>query len=480
MPDKEHTESKALVLSQNKTMESTSVQGPDYRQGGLQKQQESGHISLPTRVVQETTSRATPSSQGIGTDSSQRKPEAIIDLTAELPSMQHMTSDGHEQNHVAPSNRNHEVMRVWGGPYEIHQKEHFSSHTANDSRHFQPKLNLQQPSAHSLQSHPAIRTGPTNSVEPPEMPWTPSKVTKAKKRSRGSRMLQNLAAQAQPNTLGSEPSPEDLLTILLFRARQDKKARDLAKAVQQAKESELEDIVQAYTKLRAQMQELSQREKAQQAELVKYQKVLPGWKTKLRRLEDYMRGLTNDHNKLRDDGDIIQRQQESLKSDRAEIKASVKEARETFGRTSANTTKILIEAKQEIDKLEWRVEEQNTRHGENMDRLEVERARNNKLEQEISCIAVSQQQIEGLLRTQRQAIIDKLGELFSNPLATESIPSDFQKHTWDMLDRVLGLLMEIKAMEKENPEHLLRINETITDFAGQYAITISSLKRVLC
>ena len=471
VPDKEQTESKALTLSQNKAAERTNVQKHEFIQHGLQRQQASGHMPLPNQIVQETIiTRARPPSQRMETESSQSRPQAIIDLTAEPSSMQHLPSDGHGQSHVAPSNGKHEILRVWKVSSNAHPGELTNLHTSNESRQCHSEQNLQQPPAQGLQSHPAIRTAPTNSTEPPEIPWTPSRVTKTWKKPKVPRTLQNLAAQTQPDMLGSEPGPEDLLTILLFRARQDKKARALAKAIQQAKEAELENMNHAYTLLKAQMQELSQREQAQQAELVKYQKALPGWKTKLRRLDEYVKGLTNDHNKLRDDASIIQDQQQNLKTGRDEIAASIKEARETFGRTSANTTKILIGAKQRINKLERRVEEQNTRHEENMNRLDAERAHKNKLEQDVSRIAASQQQIEGLLRTERQAMIEKLDELFSKPLATEStesVPSDFQKHTWDMLDRVLGLLTEIKAIDKANPEHLLRIDETITDFAGQ-------------
>ena len=466
MPNKEQPESKAFVLSQNKTMLSTSVQGPDHRHSGLQ-QKANKHMPLPTGDVQEHINNATQSSQVMGTESDQQKLEATIDLTGELPEMQHMASGRHEQNHVASSNRDRDVLAVYGVQPQSHQEQHLSPHTTNDSRNSKPNLQMQQPSGHSLQSHPAVRTGPTNLLEAPEMPGTPSKVTKTRKKPKGSRMLQNPVVNPQTNPLGSEPSPEDLLTILLFRARQDKKARDLAKAIQQAKEAELEDMAQAYTILRAQMQELSQREKAQQAELLKYHRILPSWKTKIRRLEDYMKGLTNDHNQLRDDAIILEREQQSLKIDRAEVTASVKEAQEIFGQVSANTTRILTNTKRQIQKLDQCIEEQNIRHEENMNRLEGEQARNIKLEQDISGILMNQQQMEGLLHTQHEVVTEKMNEIFSKPLTIESIPSDFQKHIWDMLDRVLGLLTEIKAMDKANPEYLLRIDETIADFAGQ-------------
>ncbi|MCJ1392875.1 hypothetical protein MMC18_005747 [Xylographa bjoerkii] len=292
------------------------------------------------------------------------------------------------------------------------------------------------------------------------------KVVKHRRKPRNSRPLHDQDTPAKRPLSESMPTEEDLLQILLYRNQQEKKSRDVAKAVQQAREAELQNIKQAYELLRSQMEDVSKREKTQQAELAKYEKVLPGWKIKARKLEDYLKGLTNDHHTLRDDAQAIQRQQFLLQTDKANIVTDVKEACSAIGLHTTGSTKILSETRHHIDLLNQRHDAQALRAQEVAKLLEAEQERNQRLEQEVSKISLNQQRMTELLHTQRLELMEKLNEILTTSSAVVvSKPSDDQACTRNMLDQCIKVLQEFKTTEHVEPDHVERLDASIKGYA---------------
>ncbi|MCJ1435994.1 hypothetical protein MMC27_005372 [Xylographa pallens] len=293
------------------------------------------------------------------------------------------------------------------------------------------------------------------------------RVTKIRRKLRNSRPLHGLDSSAQRPVSETMPTEEDLLQILLYRNQQEKKARDTARAVQQARDAELQNIKQAYALLRSQMEEVSNRQKAQQTELAKYEKILPGWKIKVRKLEDYLKGLTNDHHKLRDDAQSIQRQQLLLWTDKTNILTRIEEARSAFGCHVPGAANIISEARHHIDFLKGQNDAQALRAQKDAELLEAEQERSQRLEQEISKISLNQQQMMELLHTQRLELMDKLSEtLTTSATVLVSEPSNDQACTRDMLDQCIKMLQEIKTIEHVEPDDVERLDSSIQAIIG--------------
>ncbi|MCJ1282312.1 hypothetical protein MMC26_001635 [Xylographa opegraphella] len=295
-----------------------------------------------------------------------------------------------------------------------------------------------------------------------------SKVAKIRRKPKNSRPMYGLEPLAQSPVSKTMPTEEDLLQILLHRNQQGKKTRDTAKAVQQARDAELHNIKQAYALLRSQMEGVSKREKAQQIELAKYEKVLPGWKIKARKLEDYLKGLTNDHHKLRDDAHSIQRQQLLLQTDKVTIMTRIEEAHSAFGRhVPGGATDVILEARHHIELLNQQHDAQALRAQKDAELLGVEQKRSQRLEQEISKISSNQQQVIELLHTQRLELMEKLSKTLTTSTAVlASEPSNDQACTWDMLNQCIKMLQEFRTSKHVEPEDMERLNVVLQQLAN--------------
>ncbi|MCJ1404571.1 hypothetical protein MMC11_007797 [Xylographa trunciseda] len=303
-----------------------------------------------------------------------------------------------------------------------------------------------------------------------------SKVVKIRRKPKNSRPMPSQDVPAQRPMSESMPTQEDLLQILLYRNQQEKKARDVAKAVQQAKDSEFQNMQQAYALLRSQMEDISKRDKVQQAELAKYEKVLPGLKIKARKLEDYLKGLTNDHQRLRDDAQSIQRQQHLLQTGKVDIMTDIGKARSIIELHTPGAAKIVSEARHHIRLTTQRHDAQVLRAQENADLLEAEQERGRSLEQEMSKISVNQQQMIELLHAQRSELMEKLTEsIASGSAALISETTEDQACTRNMLVECINMLQEFKTMEYVEPDIIGRLDTSIKGHAENFNAALQQL-----
>lgn len=313
-----------------------------------------------------------------------------------------------------------------------------------------------------------MRPDPPRLAEPQVTSRIKSKVTKARRKLKPPKEASASATPAQSNETDNIPSQEDLLTILLFKTRQEKRNRDAAKALLQAKEAELERVQQASEVLRTQVEELSHRANAQREELAKHQRVLPALKIKARKLTDFVAGLTTDHNNLRNNAEAIQQKQEELIKEQSDVKTVIVEARKALECRDTDTAKKLGEARAYIAKLEQQAEDQHHQDGDTTSQLEAEQERSGRLEQEIFNISGIQREMVELLRGLRQATAEKLDEILTQPPPTISISDEGQKQANNILDRCSEILAEIKAAQSARPEDLRRLDNSVSDYAEKY------------
>lgn len=314
--------------------------------------------------------------------------------------------------------------------------------------------------------HPAVRPSSPHTALIHEISHHQSKVTKTRRKPKPSKAsLSGPPIRANRTDDSPIPSKEDLLTVLLFRTQQEKRARDIEKAHQQAREAEHHRTEEAFALLRSQMEQVSQREKAKGAELARYAKALPGLKDKAKKLEDYLKGLTNDYHKLRDDSVMIHRQQESLQDDKTDIFTSIREAREAIARRPSVTTEVLADARHRLDILEQRNEAQASQAEKDAELLQAEQDRNQRLEQELSKVNTSQGQMVELLQSQRAELMEKLSETLINSAPVNSLSNDDQRHMKDMLAHCFALLKEVKETQNPRPEDLEKLDESVKGYA---------------
>ncbi|MCJ1477769.1 hypothetical protein MMC13_006442 [Lambiella insularis] len=329
-------------------------------------------------------------------------------------------------------------------------------------------------------SHPAVRNASPQTGPVGEISHNQAKVTKSRRRPKSFRTPHpGLVSRAQTTATADDPIPseEDLLTILLFRTQQEKRARDAEKAHLHAREAEHHRTRQALALLRSQIEQVSQRERLKEAELVKYGKVLPGLKEKAKKLEDFLKGLTNDHHKLRDDSIMLRRQQQSLQEDKVDIFTCIEEAREAIGRHPTGVQSVLAEARHHVDILEQKNEAYALQAGRDAELLQAEQVRNQRLEQELSKVTTSQHQIIELLQSHRADLMDKLNETLLCSATGNAVSDDERNHVNDMLNQCITLLEEVKGIQNVKPEDLEKLDESVKGYAQYLNVTLQHVSK---
>lgn len=379
------------------------------------------------------------------------------------------------QNHSVPPHasttqettecKSSDILSVWPGQAQAAPTQRREELLQNNSRYPQARSDSVEPPCSATRLHSATRPGPSRPVKPHAMSSTSSRVTKGRRKSKVRKGIHVLPKPVHSNDTDSVPTQEDLLTILLFKAQQEKRNRDAAKAMLQAKEAELERATQASEILRIQMEELVRRESAQREELGKYRQVLPALKGKAKKLDAFVTGLTKDYNMLRINAETIQKQQVHLCMNQSDVKKAITEAREGLRANKTDKAKILAEARHYIAKLEQQVQDQEHRNYDTLGRLEAEQERCHRLEIEISNVTTTQQEMMELLRSLRQAMTDKLDDILKQPSPTIPLPDASSEHPNGLLDRCLEILEEIKAAQGARPDDLQELDDSLSDYA---------------
>jgi hypothetical protein len=375
-----------------------------------------------------------------------------------------------QQAHQSALEESHikHILQVWPGTLNNPpQKPGIDTHQGNPKTG-RPGSADSQRRAHGERSHPAARPSP-QAAQSLEIPRVPSRIARSRRKARLSRtLLMSTDSVPLSAEAGSSPSQEELLTFMLFRARQDKLARDTAK---QTKETELEEAKAAYELLRQQLEELTRQDRAQKAALSKYEKCVPALKVKARKLQEYLAGLSNDHNNLRDDAVAIREQQKGLQANRQEVSSSICDVQKVLQSTNVNNTKVLMDARHEIDMLRQSLDDQKRQIEQHVDRLRSEEERNSRLQQDLSNISRKQQQMVELFQAQGEVMTKRLADVLDKSLDTEPISPEFRQQIGNSLHRCIELLSEIKDTEQVTPQNLQELDTSIKGYTEQYVIS---------
>ncbi|KAL8686260.1 MAG: hypothetical protein Q9218_007233 [Villophora microphyllina] len=119
--------------------------------------------------------------------------------------------------------------------------------------------------------------------------------------------------------------PVELLSALTVYYQKQKQQRAKVKASQRAKELEIKDLEMISKSLHKQLQGSEARVAKQSGELEKYRELMPRWQDKVKKLNDFVKGLSNDHTRLRDDAHSIQQEQRNLQTAKESINNGLKE-----------------------------------------------------------------------------------------------------------------------------------------------------------
>jgi len=240
-------------------------------------------------------------------------------------------------------------------------------------------------------------TGMKPSLAPPALPNSPTQVTKPrrnrKKGSFGRRKARESNAIPAP-VISSEYA--DLLSNLAHKEQQRQKALDKKDAKLQSKDEDIAGLMDLANDLHARLN-IAQGESDQaKADLATFKGNKPRWEQTIKNFRDFVNGLSNDHNRLRDDARLIHEAQSDMQADKAEMVNAIKALKEVQGGLCQDNTKrrqVAAESRRHIELLNETVQRLQSQREDDGDLLDFERERNQRLEEEVIAIKDSHEHL---------------------------------------------------------------------------------------
>ena len=256
---------------------------------------------------------------------------------------------------------------------------------------------------------------------------------------------------------------EDLLKLLMYRRRQGQQEFEYFKATQHQKEAEVQTLRDLSNDLDAQLREVIQREAQKTAELSKVNASKPIWEDKIRRLVDYVKGLTNDHKRLREDANELYKKHEELFVTKTELQDTLDDARNSVEQQRLRSQQYETEARLTIESLQQTVQNQSTQIRSDENLLAAERERNNRLDDHISRITTSHEHLVDLFAGHRDTIAGKIDKLLHQTQCVVSPvdATDSNDSISPMLEQCVGMLQKLHEAEAFKPEDFQKLNDTI-------------------
>ena len=264
---------------------------------------------------------------------------------------------------------------------------------------------------------------------------------------------------------------EDLLQVLLARYSRDKQEKEKIQTDHATEVSDLKTISQS---LWDRLKESQQTMVDQESKLSKYRTRQPKFASQIKKLRDYVQGLTNDQNGLRDNFKSMQRMHSAAHDSKQQIDMSLQQVRATASDIDKRAANALKDAGHEMDNLARVVQDQKAQLQEDAELLQHERERSQRLELEVARINAGQQQSMHVFAQHANCVVQKINEMLEK---TEELQSVQQPESLDevkaTLGQCLGSLDKLREAQDFKVEDLSNLDGSMRDLADGYVDGIS-------
>ena len=319
---------------------------------------------------------------------------------------------------------------------------------------------LAEPSSPRLLHRPITRSNPSIPKEHRLPAQARSKVTKSRRKAFPK--PSNNPGPPEMYRTTSAPTQEELMNVLLLRYKHDKQLRDEERAAHAIDIQDLKDISDV---LWQQLQAERARRQQLDKEVLDYEAKLPAWGAKVKKLSDFVRGLTNDHHGLRDKAKEMQQTQNDLRQEKMQLNAELDNVNQNLVATTDWNKNTVAEAKADLRLLFQQSENQQAQLRDNARLLDSERERNELYAAEIGKLTTSHIQLTKCIATQNSIHVDrftalsaKLDEILIND------PSESHEELKGMMQHCLGTLEGLQSPANIKIEDLQHLNTSVRDY----------------
>ena len=292
------------------------------------------------------------------------------------------------------------------------------------------------------------------------------KITKPRRRK--TKMGQATEDHPSPLNRKYAYTEDDLLRLLMYRRRQGQQELENFRATHSQKEGEIQKLRDLSDNLSNQLQEVVQREAQKTNELSIIKANKPIWESKIKRLSDYVKGLTNDHNRLRENADDLHKQHKDVSVAGKELHNMLEDVQKSAEQERIRSQRLEDNARHRIESLAQTVQTQSIQLRSDESLLMTERERSNRLEDKISGITASHGHLLELFTSHRDTITSKLDNLLHQAQsivppnkASESSSNDPLR---PMLEQCVGILKMLQNADTVKPGDLRTFNNTMDSF----------------
>ncbi|KAL8967279.1 MAG: hypothetical protein Q9183_002995 [Haloplaca sp. 2 TL-2023] len=299
-----------------------------------------------------------------------------------------------------------------------------------------PRRQFSRPSHHSSSrntepSTPSALTkprAPTKVQKPSRVPRTPSSPA---------RSLRSIV------TAGQTPNPKKALRTLQMYYHKQEEYQDEIQAWKEARDMEIQDLETISQALHSQLQQSEQQVTSLTRQLAQHHERVPKWQERIKKLGDFVNGLSRDHTRLREDAKAMSGELTQLQTFKETITREVEVA--TLGSQNKHSRHHdqLSKTRQIVESLQQELNTRNAELEKESIRLQSEQARTERLEGSLAASTTQQQTLIAKLSQQEDNLSSKINDLSNliNSLHDHTPPTN-QDDLQQKLEECLSLLKE--------------------------------------
>ncbi|KAL8903652.1 MAG: hypothetical protein Q9171_007325 [Xanthocarpia ochracea] len=280
--------------------------------------------------------------------------------------------------------------------------------------------------------------------------------------------------------------PEDLLKALTIHYHDQKQQRAQFKLREKVKDEDIATLEMIIKDLDQQLQESDKQISEQEAKLLRYSQLVPGWQDRIKKLSDFVKGLNNDHARLRDNARSIQDEQQKILVHKETMDKMLKESAGALEKERADHQQRLIKAHHRTEMAEQALDTSNIDLLGERTRVRAEQDRNVSLQDSLTRLASDRKDILVKLGDQEATISSKIANLdLAIADSARNASSRAQEVLNPKIEECISLLKEPRTDDSANAEVVRKLEisikengDKISQLAYSYKDTISATSRL--
>ena len=243
--------------------------------------------------------------------------------------------------------------------------------------------------------------------------------------------------------------PEGDLIQMLFDKHQesDRERAELLRSLK-VKEAEYQELFGATEDIYTQLEDMKKQFSDSEAKLARIAKAKPEWESKVKKLSDYIKGLTNDHNRLRDDANSIRDRQGAISQEKQSILETLRNVHQASEERHITSKRLVTEARHEMESLAHLMNDQRTQMQRGEELLKLEQEDKKSIEENFAAATAVQARLIDTLGNQCDMIPAKLTEVVAKlERIHATTPPSSQDHLQPLLEQCISMIQQLSSNE---------------------------------